>query len=177
MPANVPVLVMLTGLPGVGKSTLAHKLRAHYAPEPVALLASDQMRKALFARPCYSDEENEWVHTTIRHWIGGYLRRGQLVIYDATNLQQRHRDAGAAAAHPFAALTIEVVAPEATVRERLERRRQDPTALSDADWRVYRLLEQSVEPAQGPVVRVLGVDGFAADFGRITAAINHARSQ
>ena len=48
-----PVLVILTGLPGSGKSHIASEICRRY---PLARLESDALRKALFKRPTYSQQ-------------------------------------------------------------------------------------------------------------------------
>jgi hypothetical protein len=52
---GAPAVVMLSGLPGAGKSHLARQLAAR---RPFVQLDSDRLRRALFKRPAYSQAEN-----------------------------------------------------------------------------------------------------------------------
>jgi predicted kinase len=175
MSQHLPLLIILSGLPGVGKSTLARRLQTHYAPDPVVVLQSDRIRKQLFAPPTYSAAENAQVHDTIRQRIGTLLASGHIVIYDATNLTQAYRDRSLAVASIYPATTVEVVAPESTVRARLAQRQQDPLALSDATYEIYQQFSAIVEPVTTNSIRVRGVDGFSADFDRLITFLDAHR--
>jgi len=84
------MLVLITGLPGTGKSTiamhLARRLRA-------TVLRTDVIRKQLFPQPKYTEEEKELVYK-VTFLIAEYLlRAGKNVILDGTfykrSLRQR----------------------------------------------------------------------------------------
>ena len=59
-PATAPALVVLCGLPGAGKSTLA---RAIAASAPAVVISSDHIRKTLVKAPQYTDREHRRVFT------------------------------------------------------------------------------------------------------------------
>ncbi|MBN1430358.1 MAG: ATP-binding protein [Anaerolineae bacterium] len=140
MPANrLPVLLILTGLPGSGKTHLASLLRAKV---PFSLICSDSLRAVLVDRPDYSPSENSLVYRLADKLLWRLLRERRNVIYDAVNLSEGRRqtlrtlalDAGA---RP---MTILVTASEHVIRERLARRRERTTRQwgdSQADWDVY----------------------------------------
>jgi len=137
-----PVLVMLCGLPGTGKSTLARKL-AHQLPAVV--VESDRVRHKLFAPPDYTAEESRRVHQVCHILIGWYVRHYFHVVYDATNLYEHHRGlVYRLAARTGARLIVaEVTARDQVIRERLAPRgSQNATTevsgdYSDADWEIY----------------------------------------
>lgn len=143
-----PVLVMLTGLPGTGKSNLARQLAEVL---PFAIVESDQVRKILFPQCEYTGEESQWVHRTCHALMDKLLMKGVRVIYDATNLHERHRELvyRLADAREVKLIVVKVVSPEAVASQRLRNRRGDVTDdddVSDADVKVYRRMSRSVDP-------------------------------
>jgi predicted kinase len=143
-----PVLVMLTGLPGAGKSHVARQLADVL---PFAIIESDHVRKTLFPQCEYSGEESQWVHRTCRALMEKLLRRGVRVIYDATNLHERHREQvyRLADSEGVKLIIVKVVTPEVIAAERLSGRQQgslDGQDFSDADETVYRRMARNEDP-------------------------------
>ena len=146
-----PVVVMLVGAPGTGKSRLARRL----APAIGArVVESDRVRKQLFADPRYTGGEHAavygWCHTIIR----STLMAGGCVIFDATNLEERRRRRVYEIADDCGArlFILWATCPAGVVQERMLRRRQmlDEDDLSDADWPVYLELRRKAEPIRRP---------------------------
>ncbi len=150
------VLLMLCGLPGSGKSTLAQRIAASLLPHPVTILRSDEIRKELFPTPRYTSTENALVHRSVRQRMVAPLRRGDLVIYDATNLTEAGRRAGLTPAQRLGAptLIVNVIAAEAIIFDRLRQRQHLSDAWSDADQRVYHLLKATQQPITAPHLTV-----------------------
>ncbi len=143
-----PVLVMLTGLPGTGKSNVARQLAEVL---PFAIVESDQVRKILFPQCEYTGEESRWVHRTCHALMDKLLMRGVRVIYDATNLHERHRELvyRLADGRGVKLIVVKVVSPEAVASQRLRDRQgdvKDDDDVSDADVKVYRRMSRSVDP-------------------------------
>jgi aminoglycoside phosphotransferase family enzyme/predicted kinase len=125
-----PLLLVLCGLMGTGKSTLAQALGPRLGAH---VLASDIVRKELAGIPpeerraeawgegIYRDDVTQRTYEELNRRAGERLRTGQLVILDASFRRAAWR-AGAratarAAGAPF--VMIETVCAESVVRERL----------------------------------------------------------
>jgi len=74
------------GLPGAGKSTLAHILQDITG---ASRLSSDDMRLQLFPRPSFTQAEHDELYALIDHNVAHLLESGRDVIYDA-NLNRKH---------------------------------------------------------------------------------------
>ncbi len=150
-----PVLVMLSGLPGTGKSYLARKLCERV---PFVVVESDFVRKTLFNPPTYSPRESALVHRVCHILIDRLLKKGLRVIFDATNLSEVHREYiyRLAERNNARLVIVQTVAPEEVVRARLEKRHtaRDNHDLSDADWCVYWRMKHYQQPISRPHIVV-----------------------
>ena len=150
-----PVLVVICGLPGTGKSFLARKIAGRM---PAVIVESDFVRKTLFAQPTYAGAESVWVHRIAHVTIERLLKSGHRVIYDATNLSEWFREKTYHIADRAGAglVVVVTVAPERVARERLLKRFQarDPDDLSDATVAVYERFKRRVEPVRHPHIVV-----------------------
>jgi predicted kinase len=143
-----PILMMLSGLPGAGKSYLARRLAEIL---PFVIIESDRVRKLLFPQAEYTGEESYWVHRTCHALMAKLLRRGVRVIYDATNLEERHRELvyRLADREGVKLIIVKTVAPEEVASERLHRRHdedRDHHDISDADGKVYKRMARREDP-------------------------------
>lgn len=144
-----PVLLLLSGLPGTGKSFLARQLAEAL---PFVIIESDVVRKILFPQPLYTAQESRWVHRTCHALMAKLLKRGVRVIYDATNLIEYHRELVYRIAQKAGArlVVVKTVASEEVAQERLRTRQEEARELSDADWRVYRRMASRQEQVSHP---------------------------
>lgn len=142
-PVAAPFLVVVSGLPGTGKSYFCRQLARRLA---ATILESDALRKALFSKPDYRAEESTRLFRLIHRLIAELLARGIPLIFDATNLSERRREyLYRIAERALARLVIvRTEAPPGLVYERLEARRNG-TEKSDADWAVYQKMRPQVE--------------------------------
>lgn len=133
-----PPLIVVSGLPGTGKSFLCRKVAERL---PYLILASDTLRRILFPTPRHNEPENKRLFSACHVLIEELLEKGIPVIFDATNLLEHHREYLYRAAKRAGARLILVwveAAPE-VVRQRLIGREKVPAPErdSEANWEVY----------------------------------------
>jgi len=141
-PQVEPPLIVVSGLPGTGKSFFCRKLAERL---PFLILASDALRKILFPSPQYKESENRRLFSACHAFIEELLRKGIPVIFDATNLLERHREYLYRAAERAGAklILVCVEAPAEVVQQRLVARREAavPQDDSEAGWEVYNKMK------------------------------------
>ena len=143
-PIAEPALIVVSGLPGTGKTYFCNRLAERL---PSVVLESDVLRKTLFSPPRYSAKESSQLFRAIHQLIQKLLAKGIPLILDATNLSERNREYLYSIADRLDAklVLVRVEAPPEVVRQRLEARRDKPENKSDADWEIYRRMKYSVE--------------------------------
>ncbi len=152
-PGRKPCLLLVMGLPGIGKSRLARGLaeRAGFS-----VVRSDEVRKELAGLPgqgqmppelresLYTRAWNERTYAECLNRAGRLLFEGRRVLVDATFREEQKRQTFLKAAARWgvpSGILLCQAEPE-TVRQRLENRERDA---SDADWSVYLQLAASWE--------------------------------
>ena len=167
-PRTDPALVVLSGLPGSGKSHFCRRLASRY---PMASLKSDALRKALFGQPTHSAEESRRLFAACHLVLSRLLARGIPAIFDATNLREVHRRQVYSIAddHNAKLILVHLQAPPAVAHERLQARVKGPHSqdLSDAGPEVYERMRHDVEPIGRPHISV----DTSADIEPAIAAI------
>lgn len=85
---NKPLLILLYGFSGSGKTYFARQLCEHLQ---AAHVHGDRIRAELFEQPRYDREENEVVNHLMEYMTGEFLNAGMSVIFDtnAMRLSQR----------------------------------------------------------------------------------------
>lgn len=147
-----PWLVVVFGLPGVGKSYLARQL----ADRTLAMhLLSDSIRKQLcgipvsarrfdgYGRGIYAPEISQQTYDELFRRAEVFLRSGRSVVLDATFTGEASRERCRQLAEKMQVrlLFVLVDCPEQTVVSRL-RRRATQVGFSDANLEIYRLMKQ-----------------------------------
>jgi uncharacterized protein len=176
-PHGRPALVVLMGLPGVGKSHVARLLCARIG---AAHVASDELRSRIFIAPSYAEEENRAIFGAVTALTDSLLAEGHRVVLDATNLIARNREPAAAAARRRGVpiTFVHVTGSEADTRARLASRRTARAAddHSEADEKIYeRMREQPFEPPAEGLIELANGDDLRAGVDGVVAAIE-ARS-
>ena len=163
-PLTCTILVVLSGLPGTGKSHFARELALRV---PFLVLESDRLRKALVSQPQYTPGESSRLFAACHRLVEEYLAEGRRVLFDATNLMESHRQP---LCHIADRLGVQLVlvrftAPRKVVRRRLVERASGLHAAdySDADWPAYcRLL-----PTEERITRKHFTVGSDEDAARV----------
>ncbi|MBM3156897.1 MAG: ATP-binding protein [Chloroflexi bacterium] len=145
-PVVHPVLIIVSGLPGTGKSYFSRKLAEQL---PSVIVESDALRKELFPVPVYSAEESQRLFSACYHLIEELLSSSISVILDATNLVEYHREFLYRIAErlKIKLIIVWVQAPKELVRQRLQGRAEgaDPLDKSDADWSIYQRMRTRMQ--------------------------------
>ncbi len=136
-----PVIVIVFGLPGSGKSYFATRLASALGARYVS---SDELRRQMFATRTYSDDERTRVYAAMLSLMRDSVARREAVVLDATfgkaAWRRMFEDAAAASGHRIT--YIEIIAREPLIRERL----RAPRLTSEADFAVYEHLKEGMEP-------------------------------
>jgi predicted kinase len=145
-PVVNPAFVIVSGLPGVGKSYFSRKLAERI---PGVIIESDAMRKQLFPNPKYRARESKRLFDACHWLIEDLLRSGITVILDATNLIEQHREKLYRIANRSGAklAVVQVEASPEVVLERLQGRERgiEPCDNSDAVWDVHQRMKMKAE--------------------------------
>jgi predicted kinase len=137
-------LVLLIGSPGSGKSFLARLLAERL---DAVLLQTDALRRLMFRPRRYSPAEHAAVYAEAHRRLERALRRGQRVVFDATNLNEAKRRVIYRLADQTGArlLPLLTYAPPEVLRARFAARAAgtDPGDLSEANWEVMQKMGRS----------------------------------
>jgi predicted kinase len=136
------LIVLICGLPGVGKTSLARNL----APLiNAAIISSDKIRKELIPRPSYTKQEVKLIYDVMT-LLAKYLYEANVnCIIDATFNKERSRtELKKKLMIPEEEICIvECVCTEEMIMSRLKNRRDD---YSDADISIYKRMKKTYDP-------------------------------
>lgn len=150
-----PLLFLVSGLTGTGKSTIARKISVdHHAH----LINTDVVRKGIagidkferhhdsYDAGLYTPEKIDFTYEKIMEKAESFLRKGENVVLDATFQKKKHRDMARRLAEEVQArfLIIHCVCPEEVVKRRLEERVKKKS-VSDGRWEIYVEQKDSFE--------------------------------
>ena len=152
---RTPCLIIVTGLIGTGKTTVAGKIGRALDYD---ILSSDVIRKQMAGRPLterhydkfdtglYSAESTQKTYQELFRRGSERLKRGKSVIMDASFKKKSDRLAACKLAtdNGAAFLIVECRADEDTIRQRLEAR-QTEDSVSDGRWEIFGDMKKDFE--------------------------------
>lgn len=135
------MLVVIFGLPGSGKSYFAGQLAQALS---IPHLKSDDVRDLINKRGDYDPQSKAAVYHALMDKAAEQLAQNTAVITDATFHKDWMRAIAEAKARELnhSLMFIQLVADEATIRERVTKNRPD----SDADFNIYQKLKAEADP-------------------------------
>ncbi|GAB7094753.1 AAA family ATPase [Halolamina litorea] len=141
------MLVLVCGLPGTGKSTVAERVAEVL---PARRLRTDVIRKELFPEPTYAAEESAAVYDELLARAREGLDAGDHVVLDATFRRRELRQRAATVAEETGVefRRVRVTCEESVVRDRIHERQTEEDDESDADFAIYTQLKDEFEPIE-----------------------------
>lgn len=138
-------VIMITGLPGTGKSTFAKALANATGAKH---LNTDIIRDAMGKRGQYDADTKAAIYAEMLRQTALLLESGATVIVDGTFYQKKLRQPYIALAKKYGAPIhwIEISAQEDTIRHRVKNRRD----FSEADFDVYLKIKSQYETLDAP---------------------------
>jgi aminoglycoside phosphotransferase family enzyme/predicted kinase len=172
-----PALVVIFGLIGTGKSTLAHSLSKELSCK---VISSDEVRKEImdvgpterryeeFDKGIYSPNITDITYRELLNRGRRVIESGKIAILDASFSKRRYRQLllQEAQALGIANYFIQTKANEETIRQRLIERESKGKSVSDARWEIFeRFKEDFEEPSEVPRDKIIIVrtDGTPED--------------
>lgn len=139
------MLILISGLPGSGKSTVARNYVARYGGVHIS---SDLLRNSLGLLGHYEAADKEKVYAAMLEQTRDALAKGQHVVVDSTFFRQTIRAPFEQIAEmlKIPVFRIEICAAEETIRRRLQSQRPD----SEADFVVYDQIRRAFEAWTAP---------------------------
>lgn len=138
------MILIIFGLPGSGKSYFASRFAKVINARHVN---SDKMRKEMFQKRVYSDEEKRAVYDKMLDQMKESGKQKKNLILDGTFHNKDIRNMFVEEMKGKGAISfIEIRADEKIIRERLKKERP----YSEADFEVYKLINRQNEPMAEP---------------------------
>jgi predicted kinase len=139
------MLILILGLPGSGKTTLADAYCARFG---ALHLNSDVIRRELGLLGQYDPEAKKKVYDALMERTRKSLFEGREVVVGSTFYKESVREPfrRVAAECKVPSFWVEVLAEENTVRERMKKPRAD----SEADFAIYEKIKAEYEPLEEP---------------------------
>ncbi|OMP75189.1 MULTISPECIES: ATP-binding protein [unclassified Chitinophaga] len=162
------MVIIVTGLPGSGKSylavRLADELQAAYA-------SSDRIRKKMIPNRTYSVKEKESVYDEMCNRMVAAIQAERDIVLDATFYRDSLREKFILEAGPESQIRlIEVTAAESLIKERLGQKRAD----SEANFHVYQQLKAQYEPIHVPHLTLVSTNNNIGEM--LDSALKYIRS-
>ena len=147
------MIVVVSGLPGTGKTTVARGLGSELnAP----VLTTDEIRKAGSKYPEYTRRKKQGIYEKMFRTANDLLSEKEIIILDGTffKIELRERAFQLGIDHDMCVFILETLCDEDVVKDRIEKRFQADEDASEADFKVYKIIQSQFEPIQKPHFRL-----------------------
>jgi predicted kinase len=154
---TTPQFVVVCGLPGVGKTTVAEDIAERLDGR---LLRTDVIRKEILSDPDYTEEEARMVYHEMFDRASEIIEDGGSTVLDGTFKEEGYREHATALSETLDVefRLVKVECAEDVVRERIEGREDDE---SDADFEIHTMYRDQFDPISMDHVTVDNSEGMA----------------
>ena len=153
---NKPLIFLVTGLSGTGKSTVARKISVDYH---ATLINTDIVRKEAAGIDRYEQHHDQYntglydpkrideTYEQVMQRASQSLTKGENVVLDATFQKKKYREMAShiAGKHHATMVIVQCICPDAIVKKRLDDRVRKK-AVSDGRWEIYQVQKTTFEP-------------------------------
>lgn len=163
-----PALVVVCGLPGVGKTTVARTITER---KGARLIRTDVVRKDLFPDPEYTKAEERAVYTELLARAAETIRSERPVVLDGTFYDATYRDQAEEVADECDTRMrmVHVRCEECVVEERIRAREGDE---SDATFEIHQRFREKFDPIERDHVTVDNSGQKSKSLDRIRSAFH-----
>jgi hypothetical protein len=151
-----PALIVVSGLTGTGKSTVAQKLAVDYSAQQINTDAVRKQHAGIekferhhdqFNTGLYSPDKIDETYKQVVQLGASYLKKKKNVVLDATFQKKKYRDMvrSIATKHHAVLVMIHCACPDTVVKQRLEQRLKEKS-VSDGRWEIYLEQQKTFEP-------------------------------
>ena len=149
MHSDRPILIVIFGLPGTGKTTFATALSNQLG---IKHFNTDIIRSLSGKSQQYDKENKALIYDEILKLTSLEFEKGQSVIVDATFYKQKLRKRFKVLAQEYdtSVKWIEICAGEEVVKKRVSKKRR----YSEADFAVYQMIKSQFEPMEEKYIQL-----------------------
>jgi aminoglycoside phosphotransferase family enzyme/predicted kinase len=147
------MIVVISGLPGTGKTTVAKELgRELNAP----VLSTDEVRKRGSEPLKYTKRKKQGVYEHMFQMAEDLLSEKDNIILDGTFFKKELRASALqlGSDHDRCVFILEAICDEDVVKQRIEKRYQEDLDASEADFKVYKIIQSQFELIEKPHFRI-----------------------